>query len=108
MQSHGKPIQIKMYLRLPKIDNIHTAFLFFKKDKNFYFGKDFRLLNAKPVGEFYSVQDKIQVPPSIPCGLYSLYFTFRIPKSDFRYKVIEENGKIGKKDCILIKKILIR
>ena len=95
-----------MYLDLLKIDLEHTAFVFFKKDGNFYFAKDFSLLKAKKSGELYRINDKLTVPNHIPPGTYKVYFTFRIPESDYRYRRIE-NRKITNKRSVFVKQIII-
>jgi tetratricopeptide (TPR) repeat protein len=104
--SKSKFIDVDMYLDLLKIDLEHSAFIFFKNNGNFYFAKDFNLLKTEKTGEFYHAKGKILVPYSIPSGLYKVYFTFRLPKTNYRYRYIK-NGKITADRSVLIKQIKI-
>ena len=87
----------------------HTAFISFEKDGNFYFGKDFSLNEIRPLGEIYEIKGSIPIPPNIPAGQYNVYFTFRIPKSDYRYHLIkyEKHEKLLPSQKVLVGKVLL-
>jgi len=100
-------LKVKMVLGLRQRDRAHTAFISFYKDDNFYFAKDFSLINAKPFGEFYNLSGSIPIPPSIPEGRYKAYFTFRLIKSGYKYHLLR-NFKPLKDNRIYIKEIEVR
>ncbi|OQX52846.1 MAG: hypothetical protein B5M53_07695, partial [Candidatus Cloacimonas sp. 4484_209] len=83
-------IQIELFVHPPSTFHGCTAFLSFYKNGSFYFGKDLNLTNFKPLGELYAYTGKISIPRSIPSGTYDVFFTFRIPKIDYRYHLWEK------------------
>ena len=89
--SKSEPLNIHLFLKLPNISREQSAFLSFEKKGNFYFGKDFSLLQAKKSGEIYEIHGKIQIPPNLPPGNYNVFFTFRIPKHNYFYRLISES-----------------
>ena len=99
-------IPVRIFLARHAISGDQSAFFSFEKNGNFYFGKDFSLFDAKPTGELRHIDGTIQIPQNIPSGTYDVYFTFRIPKTDYRYHVVKEN-KILPATKILVGKIKI-
>ena len=97
---------IVLYIDAPTLDRDHTAFVSFEKNGNFYFAKDFSLDSAVSYHEINKISGLIKIPQNIPSGTYNIYFTFRIPRTDYRYKVIK-NKKATKSRKIMIKKITI-
>jgi hypothetical protein len=57
-------------------------------------------------GELRHIDGTIQIPQNIPSGTYDVYFTFRIPKTDYRYHLVKEN-KVLPVPKILVGKIKI-
>jgi len=83
----GDNIKIDVFIKPPSTFFGSTTFFAFEKNNNFYFGKDFSVQNFKLNGELYEFKGDIPIPPNIPSGSYDVYFTFRIPKIDYRYHV---------------------
>ena len=105
--SNSRILKVKMILGLRQQDRLHTAFISFYKNGNFYFARDFNLINAKPFGELYSLNSSIYVPLSIPKGRYRTYFTFRLIKSGYMYHLVH-NFRLSDKNKIFIKEINIK
>ncbi len=105
--SNSRILKVKMILGLRQQDRLHTAFISFYKNGNFYFARDFNLINAKPFGELYSLNSSIYVPLSIPKGRYRTYFTFRLIKRGYMYHLVH-NFKLSDKNKIFIKEIDIK
>ncbi len=99
-------IPITLYLFLPNYNGDLSAFISFMKDGNFYFGKDFSLLDTIPFGNYARIDSSVRVPAKIPPGIYQVHFTFRMPKMDLRYRYLK-GGKTLKKENILLKQIKI-
>jgi len=99
-------VEVKFYLYLPAVSPDQSVFLAFEKEGNFYFGKDFSLFAIKTKGELSEISGSLAIPKGIPSGKYKVYFTFRMPKTDFRYRILKFN-KIENKRKVLIKEILI-
>jgi len=102
----GTKINVRMYLTLPAISGDQSAFFSFKRNRSFYFGKDFSLLNAMPKGDLYLINGTIRIPEKIPSGTYKVYFTYRIPKIDYRYHAMK-NGKVLKSKSVFIEEVKI-
>ena len=102
----GVEVEVKFYLYLPAVSPDQSVFLAFEKEGNFYFGKDFSLFAIKTKGELSEISGSLAIPKGIPSGKYKVYFTFRMPKTDFRYRILKFN-KIENKRKVLIKEILI-
>jgi len=102
----NQKIPVTIYLSLPAFNGDQSAFISFYKDNNFRFAKDFSLLQAKPVGKLYKISGNLAIPKGIPSGVYNVYFTFRIPKIDYRYHVLKK-GKILPEKKIFVGKIKI-
>jgi len=99
-------VPIILYIDATAFDSDHTAFVSFEKNDNLYFAKDFSLDSAVSYCEISKISGSIRIPQNIPTGVYNLYFTFRIPKTDYRYKLIR-NKKLIKLRKIMIKKIIV-
>ncbi len=87
-------IKVNFFLHPPSTFWGCTIFLSFFKDGNFYFGRDIGLTHFKPAGELYEFKGKISTPPNLPQGTYKVYFTFRIPFRDYRYRIFKD-GKLS-------------
>jgi len=102
--STTEPIHIKLFLKLPNISAEQCVFLSFEKDGNFYFGKDFGLDTAEKFGEIYKISGSIHVPKKIPQGIYKAFFTFRIPKTNYRYENFVK-GKASNKRRVFLEQL---
>ena len=97
----GKSLPVHLYLSLPAFNGNQTAFIFFEHDNNFYFGKDFSLLEGKRFGVFYKFSGAIPVPPDLSPGDYKVHFTFRIPKRDYRYHLMKNGETTSSRKCFI-------
>ena len=86
-----KAVALHLFIKPPSTFFGTTAFLSFAKGGNFYFGRDIGFSEFKKNGETCEFKGFIPVPPNIPVGVYNIYFTFRISKTDYRYHVVKEN-----------------
>ena len=84
-------IPISLYLNLLNYNGDITGFVYFTKNGNTYFGKDFNLSKTSSFGAFQRIDSYVHVPEKIPTGVYQIYFTFRMPRIDKRYHLLK-NG----------------
>jgi len=99
-----KLVQVELFIHPPGTFRGRTAFLSFYKDGSFYLGKDFDLTNFEALGELYAYNGKILIPQNIPSGTYDVFFTFRIPRIDYRYHLLK-GRKLIKETKIFIGKL---
>ncbi len=99
-------IPFTLYLSLPNFNGDLSAFVYFTKNGNIYFGKDFNLFQATPFGAYQKLDSFVHVPEKIPTGTYQVHFTFRMPRLDKRYHLLK-NGKPSVHESILFGSIKI-
>ena len=102
----GTSVPVLFYLSLPAFNGDQSIFLSFEKNGHFYFGQDFSLLDAKPFGSLYKLRRLFTIPKTIPSGLYNVFFTFRMPKIDFKYP-LRINSRFMDKNKVLLTHIRI-
>ncbi len=102
----GDKISVSLLLTLPHISGDQTLFISCLKKGNLYFGKDFSLYDARKYGELYMLNGTISIPKKMPRGVYKIYLTFRIPKINYFYKLIEPKNQTNN-HMVLLKEITI-
>ena len=99
--SRGAKVPVQLVLSLPVYNGTQTAFLSFERKGNFFLGKDFNLLEGKRLGSLFLFSGHIPIPPTLKPGDYKVFFTFRIPETDYRYHLLRHGEKTRDKKCFI-------
>jgi hypothetical protein len=100
-----------LYLTLPNISGDQAVSITLKNRKD-SFEKSISLLKSKSLGDIYTIKGKIDLPVNVPSGTYDVFFTFKIPKVDYKYRILSHGNPLEKREikisqiCILTAALL--